>query len=58
MVEEENVVVAGAGGDNESAGEVGEGLSGACVPDGSVAYLRGNAIGEGFRLEVLLDIVR
>ena len=27
VVEEENVVVASAGGDNESAGEVGEGLS-------------------------------
>ena len=57
MVEEENVVVAGAGGDNELAGEVGERLARVGVPDGSVAQLRGNAVGDGFRLEIVLDVV-
>ena len=56
VIEEEDVVVAGAGGYDESAGEVRECFARAGVPDGRVAQFRGNAIGDGFWLEILLGV--
>ena len=37
MVQQEDVIVAGAGGDNKAACKVRECFAGASVPDGSVA---------------------